>query len=170
MKKIKVWINKANNIFEYALVDNYDYDKLSEHIWRVNNAGYASRRITAHELKYDKEHPHKKILMHREIKGFPSKPVDHINRNKLDNRKSNLRVCSNRVNCFNTPTRVCTSMFRGVFYAKGGKLKNRWTAQINISENKRKHLGFFETEIEAAEAYNNMAINLLGKNANINVI
>ena len=78
---------------QYALVDKEDYPVLARLNWYVSDGGYA---IT--------DNPVKHLKMHKLIMGpIPPKTViDHINRNKLDNRKSNLRVTSQRENCRNS--------------------------------------------------------------------
>jgi len=170
MEKIKVWVHKGRNEFKYALIDDDDYDKLSNYIWRITNTGYANRKYKSGEKGY-KNHHHRKITMHREIMKCSSGQIDHINRNRLDNRKSNLRICSQRINCFNSPTRIATSKFRGVYFDKFCNNKNkRWIAQINISVGKRKNLGYFGTEVDAAKIYNKTATELLGEFANLNKV
>ena len=76
--------------------------------------------------------------------------IDHININKLDNRIENLRVVNCSQNNRNKKKRPnCTSKYRGVYL---DKKKNKWKAQIKIDD-KNKHLGYFDTEEEASEAY-----------------
>ena len=110
----------------------------------------------------------KKVYLHRLIMGFPkNKIVDHINGNKLDNRKSNLRICTQRQNAWNSIKKELgvSSKYKGVhFYKRTGK----W--QSSIQAGKRLHLGFFDTEKEAAKAYDFMAKKLRGEYANTNGI
>lgn len=81
--------------------------------------------------------------------------VDHINGNPLDNRRCNLRIVSSTINNQNAKKRRdgVTSSYKGVHLAEMGK----WKAQIQI-KGKKKSLGTFRTEKEAAEAYNNALI------------
>lgn len=76
--------------------------------------------------------------------------VDHINRDALDNRRANLRLATESQNCMNR--RKCkgtSSQYKGVSIDRRKKL---WKAAIKIDE-KNSHLGYFESEIEAARAY-----------------
>lgn len=101
---------------------------------------------------------------------FPENMViDHINNNSLDNRKSNLRLCTKRENSLNCIKRVKgTSLYKGVHYEEGRK---KYTAQIMVN---RKHifLGRFKTEDQAAMAYNIAALKYFGEFArpNINIM
>ncbi len=82
--------------------------------------------------------------------------VDHINHNGLDNRKANLRLATRTQNNCNRRKHnrnKCHSRFKGVSWHKHRK---RWSAQINIYR-KRKSLGYFEDETEAAKAYDKAA-------------
>lgn len=80
--------------------------------------------------------------------------VDHKNRNGLDNRKSNLRLVSRSDNAKNSISkRIGANRFKGISYCKE---KRKWTSEIRI-DGKRKYLGTFETDIEAAQAYNIIA-------------
>lgn len=78
--------------------------------------------------------------------------MDHINGNVLDNRKCNLRVCTKRQNYANSskPNTPSYSKYKGVTWDKS---RNKWFAQINVRPNKY-NLGRFESEIDAAKAYN----------------
>jgi HNH endonuclease len=106
----------------------------------------------------------KLILMHRLIMSpGPREVVDHINHNGLDNRRENLRVCSRTENNWNARKRKNSkSRFKGV-----RKAGNGWVASINVNK-VFMHIGFFKTEIDAAEAYNNQAIKFYGRFAVLN--
>jgi hypothetical protein len=81
--------------------------------------------------------------------------VDHINRNGLDNRRSNLRIVTHQQNQNNQPKRAyASSKYFGVSICRE---RNSWQAGCNFN-GKRKNLGQFKTEIEAAVAYNNFLI------------
>ena len=131
----------------YALVDAADYEWLSRHKWHCNGSGYAARREKG-----------KLILMHREIMPPPrGLVVDHVNRNKLDNCRSNLRVCTHAENLRNRPQkRGSSSRFRGVGRRKDRK---RCYARL-VFEGKQIWLGCFDDEVEAARAYDRMAVEL----------
>jgi len=163
MKKIA--LRGKNGLDKFALVDDCDYKMVDRFKWCLNPLGYASRS-TYDRITKDRGH----ALMHRLIMGFPYGNVDHINRNRLDNRKSNLRTVSQSINCFNSSTRVKTSKYRGVFkHSQSSPRDKLWVAQINVNK-KRKSIGYFRTEIEAAKAYNSRAKKEYGELATLNII
>jgi len=90
-----------------ALVDNKDYKSLSGYKWSISGRGYA---FTCVKGKF--------IWMHKLLLNVESnKQVDHINRNKLDNTRKNLRVCSVAENCRNRGKRVDNkSGYKGVSF------------------------------------------------------
>ncbi len=138
----------------YAYVDAADYEWLSRYNWRVVN-GYACR----HEKN-------KSILMHREITQAPKgKVVDHIDANKLNNCRFNLRVCTAAENQFNQRKRRGSySQFKGVQYRKK---QRRFYVECRFAGTKH-WLGFFDDEIEAARAYDRKAVELHGEYARVN--
>jgi hypothetical protein len=142
---------------KFALVDKEDLKRLSEYNWNCLKIGYASTSIGGRKNK-------KMLYMHRFIMGVtdPKISVDHINKNKLDNRKSNLRVCTHKQNCSNSskPKGKHTSKYKGVYWDKS---RNKWSARFS-----RKFLGRFDNEKEAARAYNEGALKFAGKYASLN--
>ena len=93
--------------------------------------------------------------------------VDHINHNTLDNRISNLRLCTRTTNAQNQIKKdICTSKYKGVNYRKDRKY---WRAYITVNK-KTINLGIFKLEIEAANAYNVAAVKYFGEFACLNVI
>jgi len=78
------------------------------------------------------------------------KEVDHIDGNGLNNKKSNLRLCTNNQNLYNrAKCKNNTSGFKGVKWKKDSK---KWVAAINVN-NKRIYLGQYTSKIKAHEAY-----------------
>lgn len=136
-----------------ALVDDEDFERLSQWKWHFTKLGYAVR--------------HHGVYMHREILGVPKGTyVDHVNGFRLDNRKANLRACTNSQNMRNRPKTVRNkSGYKGVFVAQQGK----WGACIQI-DGRQKHLGFHDTREQAAEAYNKAALELHGEFAVLNQV
>jgi hypothetical protein len=114
---------------------------------------------------------HSKKYLHRAIMNCPkSMVVDHINGNTLDNRKSNLRICSKKENQYNQKKHKGNrhSKFKGVTFRKELKQKP-WEAFI-YKDYKSKRLGYFATEQEAALAYNKAANKAYGEFAKLNEI
>ena len=141
---------------EMALVDDEDFERLNQYKWHVVH-GYAVRKIGAATPT---------IRMHREIIKTPADmQVDHINRNRLDNRKANLRVVTKSENLKNKEIyKNNKSGFRGVSWNAS---KRKWVAQINVNE-KRKHVGSFASPEEAARAYDKAAKENYGEFAALN--
>jgi hypothetical protein len=93
----------------------------------------------------------------------PGVDVDHINRNGLDNRKTNLRLCEGWQNALNKSVRRDNrSGYKGVsrYYCK-------WKATVAVS-GKHFYLGLFDTPKEAADAYDKAATELHGRFACLN--
>mgnify|MGYP003544058816 CR=1 FL=1 len=96
---------------------------------------------------------------------WPSGEVDHINRDKLDNRIVNLRVASraqNGANC--SLSKSNTSGAKGVTWVRR---EGKWQAQIMVGR-KHRHLGYFDSVATAAAAYNDAAIKAFGEFASTN--
>jgi len=137
----------------FCEVDADDFDYLSSFRWRKNKAGYAVNTNSR-----------KRIIMHRLIMNAPeNKDVDHINRNKLDNRKENLRLCTQAENARNASIRTDnTSGYKGVAFND-----NRWQATTKIN-GKRVYIGRYKTAKEAALAYDEVVRKLHGDFASTN--
>lgn len=133
-----------------TMIDEEDIAELEKYNWHQLSPTrkYAARREIGNN--------HIAILMHRQIMNAPSGMViDHINGNSLDNRKSNLRICTHRQNQQNRYTHRAGRLVGATFK------KGKWIAKITY-DNKIKYLGRFKTEIEAHEAYINALKELAG--------
>jgi hypothetical protein len=154
---------------KFALVDADVYDEL-----RVNgpwyfhkevkaslDGGYAGKRVKGQKL----------IYMHRVImKAEEGQIVDHKSRHTLDNRRNNLRVADGRQSNANRGKhrRANTrSKYKGVYRPSG--CVNRWAALITV-DNRGIRLGNFNTEIEAARAYDAAAKKHFGQFAALNFV
>jgi hypothetical protein len=154
------------------LIDDEDLPLVSKYKWYVANVKYRGRQTKQYVQARGISHSEPKIVkIHRIIMGVADskKVVDHKNGNGLDNRKENLRVCSQLDNSANRKTSSLSknkkaSKFKGVT-----KLNNKWRAYINLNYTSI-HLGFFNTETEAANAYNKAAIILYKEFANLNKV
>lgn len=147
---------------KYALVDDSDYERVSQYKWWAAEVG-VTKHFYATTSTYK---PRKTIYMHRLILDAPKgKIVDHINGNGLDNRRANLRLCTNAQNLHNAPAQKNnTSGYKGVSWNKGNK---KWQAQICVN-NKKIMIGVFADKIEAAKAYDKAALEFHGKFAYTN--
>ena len=142
----------------FAIVDAEDYEELNEYTWHIRRAQRTEYAGTNEGKKY--------ILMHRLLLGAPAGVVvDHRDGNGLNNRKSNLRLCSHQENMYNQRPRLgTTSRFKGVHLIKKTK---KYAAKIQ-KDGKRYCLGSFDDEIEAAVVYDIKAMELFGEFACFN--
>ena len=124
---------------KFALVDDVDFVWLSQFKWVFNN-GYAV--ISKYAGGGSKNPKRITIYMHRLINKTPEGfETDHVNRNKLDNRRINLRMASKSLNSINRGLRKDnTSGHKGVGWEKKRK---KWYAAIMINQ-KSKYLGSFK--------------------------
>jgi hypothetical protein len=143
-----------------ALVDDDMYEYLSNWNWYFDR-GYARRMSTKDEGKRRVIHMHRVILQPK--KGLD---IDHINGNRLDNRRINLRYATRSQNNMNRFARCVTSKspYKGVCWRAHAK---RWKAYIKINKTQI-HIGYFTTAEKAAKAYNKAAIKYFGEFANLN--
>jgi hypothetical protein len=128
-----------------ALVDDDDYEELSKYKWYFTASGYAAR-----DARNTKRTTGRCVYMHKQL--IPSdEKVDHINRNKLDNRKENLRPATNALNLQNREKQINnTSGYKGVSWSK---VSEKWSSEIT-SQGERHYLGLFEGKEDAARMYN----------------
>jgi hypothetical protein len=143
---------------KFAIVDAEDYNCLSRHKWcaaRSKDTFYAHRGSNR-----------RLISMHRAIMRAPKGLMcDHRNHNGLDNRKSNLRLCTSAQNQYNKrPKKGCSSKYKGLTLRED---RRRWRAKICFNR-KRIHLGDFADQIKAALTYDDKAIELFGEFAYLN--
>lgn len=154
MKKIALGGKRGKD--KFALVDDEDYERVNSLKWYVDTCGYA-RNDTIGRCR----------RMHNLVMG--EKGVDHINRDKLDNRRTNLRKASQRQNTYNNSNGCYgKSQYKGVQYLERNAHR-KWVA-LARKDGKIKIAGYFRTETEAALAYNRLAVELYGEFAYLNNI
>lgn len=134
-------------------VSDSDAEKTLEHSWCYHANGYAKARVNK---KY--------VLFHRWLlNAKDGEQIDHINGDKLDNRRENLRFCTSSQNHGNTGMRKCnTSGYKGVDWSKE---KKKFRARLA-----ERTLGYYATPEQAALAYNEAAKEHFGEFAFLNII
>jgi len=149
-RRIKLITNKhVDEKHRYTIVDPDDYQKLSQYPWQL----YESKSGNLYAVRFDNG---KFIKMHRVIMNASAGSiVDHRNREGLDNTKHNLHfatISQNNMNC-RKRSKPATSKYKGVAWNKEHK---KWEAYIAYN-GKRKRLGYFDNEEDAARAYDEAA-------------
>lgn len=148
---------------KFALIDDEDWPAISGYKWhaaKFPHTFYAKSNIPIGDGKGTTIRMHSIILCPN-----TGQQVDHINHNGLDNRRNNLRLCTNQQNQGNRRKwKPKSSLYKGVFW---DKQKNKFRASIRRNM-KLKHLGCFHDEIEAAKAYDIEALKHFGEFALIN--
>ncbi len=159
MKEIKLTQGQV------ALVSDEDYESLNRFKWcaeKRSNTFYARRDDWSNGTR-------RRTYMHREVLGITDPMVlcDHKNGDGLHNYRNNLRIATASQNASNKLIDGNgTSKYKGVYWASWA---NKWRSEIG-SNGSRKKIGYFNSEIEAAKAYNEWAIKLHGDFANLNII
>lgn len=144
-----------------VLVDDEDFPELIKYRWRIQHSGYAIRNAG--------QRPHRtSVLLHHHIMKPPAGLyIDHRNGNKLDNRRSNLRLCTRSQNYANRGKQSNnTGPYKGAHYHRGHR---RWEARIQAAGTQY-YLGQYNTAAEAARAYNDAALRYHGEFAWLNPI
>ena len=142
---------------KFSLVDDEDFAWLSKFKWHFNE-GYAR----THDFVPGMTH-----YLHELVTLFKLKDqVDHIDANRLNNQKSNLRAATQQQNNANALKwrRTCSSRYKGVCWAK---TKNKWEVKITVNY-KTIHLGRYFDEEEAARTYDQAAKEHFGEFARLN--
>jgi len=143
-------------------VDDDQHELLNQYCWRLDKFGYARTNIRI-GLK------EKTIYMHQMLMGQrPGFIIDHINRNKLDNRMDNLRFCSHKENARNSSKKSASSLtsnFIGV--GRSSPQSSTWRARITV-DGMLVHIGSFNTQEDAAMARDKAAKKFFGGFASLN--
>jgi hypothetical protein len=135
---------------KFAIVDDADFEWLNQWKWCA-----LKNRNTFYAIRSEGKCPHQKvILMHRQILNFPKGfETDHINRNGLDNRRQNLRICTTAQNQWNAKRKAVGAHFH--------EKHNKWHARIRHN-GKKIHLGCYVYKDEAMRAYQEARTKLRG--------
>ena len=146
---------RAKQAVYIVLVDDADaamYDRFSWNLmFKKNGKVEAVRRTVSNGA----------ILLHRSLMSLvpgDGVQVDHINRNPLDNRRANLRVCTSRQNSYNVAKTRLSQLPRGV----NRQISGRFVAVISV-DHKNYCLGTYDTPEEASAAYQSKASELHGE-------
>lgn len=126
---------------DWLIIDPEDYEKVSKHNWFIDGAGYARGA--------------KNLRIHQFILDIPKgMEADHINGNRLDNRRANLRIVTRRVNAQNcAPSTKNRTGVRGVWFVPDSRRRRaRYKAQSRDGNGKLICVGTFKTLEEAAVA------------------
>ena len=187
MKKIELWKNKDELSDKVAIIDDEDYERVVEAIRYKNGM---PGKWYAHEVAKGYCYAtsgSRRTFIHRVVMNAPSgMDVDHINGDRLDNRKQNLRVCTRAQNSSNKKLRRDSkSGFKGVYeHKRGSKYVSKKTGEVKYYACRAKRfqayigdpgtsgrhiqLGHYTTAEEAARAYDRKAIELQGEFAYTN--
>ena len=145
---------------KFSIVDEADYEWLSKKKWCAHHC--RGRFVAVHNYRKGGKMIH--VQMHRLImQPSAGMQIDHINGDTLDNRRCNLRICTNAENCRNRKYKESVHGYKGVAPVRNG----RWGARICINY-RQSWLGSYDTIEEAARAYNEAAIRIHGNYALLN--
>lgn len=142
---------------DVCLIDREDLLLFAKHSWYTIQGGGRTKYLV-------RNGNNRTISFHTQlIKAPKSLEIDHINRNGLDNRKSNLRIVTHQQNIWNTPIKKHSSKYKYVYWCK---IRVAWVSMVHFA-GKTKNLGRFDSEVSAAVAANNYIIsNNMGKQLN----
>lgn len=157
---------RLTNSRRSAFVDKETYHFLKRFRWYLHSSsGYAVTMVWFFEKR-------RHLSMHQLLMApFASieHEVDHINRDKLDNRVQNLRIASKRLNRINRGLQTnSTTGYKGVSYLKKNKTYMAYIGSKKATGNGRIYLGCYKTAAAAAAGYNRMAKKIYGKDAVLN--
>jgi len=146
-----------------ALVDDQDFERVNQYKWHASEdrrpdvsvrTVYAKRGVKRDDGTWTT------LYLHSFIMDAPEGlDVDHRDSNGLNNQRYNIRVATRSQNMGNRRKQASSSQFKGItWYKRDGK----WQVQIRINGN-QKHLGYFDSETDAALAYDAAARNHFGE-------
>lgn len=149
-------------------LDIVDYEWVSRFKWCADSGQYATNGTVRHE--YGTRLMHRIILQKMIGRKLDKDEVsDHINNDRLDNRRANLRIATSQQNFFNrSPRQILnrSSPYKGVSWNKSF---GKWMCAIQVKPH-RMTIGHYTDELEAALAYDAAAIQLHGEFAWLNIL
>ena len=153
IETITLTIRKRNGEIHYVIFDYDDYDIIKTRVGKIciGNHGYA--------CGYDKNNNMRQILLHRlilEDRLTQDTEIDHKNNNPLDNRRTNLRLCSSQENKRNRKKFNNCSRFKGVYHHKA---TGKWQAQYTLNS-RTYYIGLYDNDEDAGRAYDNAIRNI----------
>ena len=151
-----------------TIVDEEDLDFLNQWKWCVSREDKGEENKIYYAVRGWRQGPkQKRICLHQLLIDVPrGKEIDHKDGDGLNNRRSNLRICNHQQNICNQRKQAnASSIYKGVSWHKRNE---KWEAYIGIG--KKKYLGNFQDEEQAALAYNQAAIINFGEFARLNII
>lgn len=145
----------------YAMLDDDDFERAKVFKWCAIKT--PAGKLYAHRAKSEEN---QYVSLHRfVVRAMPGEFVDHKSGNTLDNRRANLRVCTQQQNGWNRARDARNKYgFKGIYYWRP---TNRWMAHIRVNDHKI-HLGYFSCPEDAARAYDAAAIEHFGEFARTN--
>ncbi len=150
--------NRKKEIVAWAMVDDEDYDRCAQFSWYLMGNGYVGRNTRQSEYVNGEI---KRIYLHRFIMNTPvGMDTDHIDMDKLNNQRSNLRACTRAQNMFNCgPMTSNKSGAKGVSWSTKDR---RWVAQIKI-DGKQTRIGSYKEKASAIAGYQRAAAKIHGE-------
>lgn len=164
MKLIDVSTKNNQNMF--TEVDDEDFELLNQWKWRGKKDGNSF-------YVYCKSYKLKNKALHRiVIKAKKGEIVDHIDGNTLNNKKSNLRLCSKSQNSMNAKKRSSakTSKYKCFYWNTERSVFKSFVCRMENRKQKKHYVGTFRNELDAAKAYNKKSKELFGEFARLNII
>jgi len=166
MLQFKIW-NKEKEQYEMVLIDDQDWPKMQHIVWHLDKSGAVRTAI------YISPGKRKNVFLHRFILGLEKDDkvdVDHIDGNRLNNQRSNLRICEHHQNRANSKKPISNkSGYKGVtkVIVRGNIEKIVYMASVTF-KNERVYQEYFDNVKHAARAYDIAALQYYGEFANLN--
>lgn len=147
-----------------AFVDDEDFERVSQHKWSLVKSPHDRTEYAHRSIKVNGKWRH--ISLHRFIMNPPSGvKIDHKDGHGLNCQRSNMRECTHQQNLRNRRTKNKHGL-KGVAFIKN-RPNRQWMAKIRIDEGP-KTIGYYSTALQAAAAYNEMAVKHFGEFAKLN--